>query len=202
MSMPPGTYVPPYGQCGARALKSLACRARVTPASSLASPSLHARGCARPSRVRQSHKNIIVFQGVQHFGTRRYQQQVKHNCAPSTSLHEYNEWVDVCTTAFATDDTSSTKVDHGYRAQRRVLRQQHISKHQQGMTRNTNTKSRREIARSLGVRLLRQREYAQALVQVCLQTATSTPPHTQDSKMQAVPWQVDARTVQTAARMT
>jgi hypothetical protein len=52
----------PMAQCVVHALKSLACRARVTPASSpashckqcsaLTSPSLHARGCASPSRAR------------------------------------------------------------------------------------------------------------------------------------------------------
>jgi hypothetical protein len=52
----------PMAQCAVHALKGLACRARVTPASSpsshckqcsaLTSPSLHARGCARPSRTR------------------------------------------------------------------------------------------------------------------------------------------------------
>ncbi len=44
-------------QCVVHALKGLACRARVTPASSpashsvLTSPSLHARGCTSPSRA-------------------------------------------------------------------------------------------------------------------------------------------------------
>ena len=52
----------PMAQCVVHALKGLACRARVTPASSpashckqcsaLPSPSLHARGCASPSRAR------------------------------------------------------------------------------------------------------------------------------------------------------
>jgi hypothetical protein len=49
----------PIAQCAVHALKGLACRARVTPASSpaslckqcsaLTSPALHARGCASPS---------------------------------------------------------------------------------------------------------------------------------------------------------
>jgi hypothetical protein len=56
----------PMDQCVVHALNRLACRARVTPASSpashckqclvLTSPSLHARGCASPSRARRGHK--------------------------------------------------------------------------------------------------------------------------------------------------
>ncbi len=52
----------PMTQCVVHALKGLACRARVTPASApashcqqcsaLTSPALHARGCASPSRAR------------------------------------------------------------------------------------------------------------------------------------------------------
>ncbi len=66
-------------QCVVHALKGMACRARVTPArspashykqcSALTSPALHARGCARPSRARRGHKNILFFQWVQNLGT-------------------------------------------------------------------------------------------------------------------------------------
>jgi hypothetical protein len=45
------------GQCVVHALKGLTCCARVTPASSPASPSLPARGCASPfSRTQRSQK--------------------------------------------------------------------------------------------------------------------------------------------------
>ena len=61
----------PIVQCVVHALKGLACRARVTPASSpashceqcsaLTSPALHARGCASPSRAHRGNENIKYF---------------------------------------------------------------------------------------------------------------------------------------------
>ncbi len=61
----------PMAQCVVHALKGLACRARFTPASlpashckqcsALTSPSLHARGCASPSRARCGKTSIIYF---------------------------------------------------------------------------------------------------------------------------------------------
>ena len=72
----------PMAQCVVHALKGLACRARVTPASSpashckqcsaLTSPSLHARGCASPSRACKGHRKQNIFQWVQNLGTPRY----------------------------------------------------------------------------------------------------------------------------------
>ncbi len=56
----------PMVQCVVHALKCLACRARVTPASSpvsLTLPSLHARGRASPSRARQGHRKHNIFNG-------------------------------------------------------------------------------------------------------------------------------------------
>jgi hypothetical protein len=61
----------PMAQCVVHALKGLACRARVTPASlpashckqcsALTSPSLHAHSCASPSRARRGHKKHNIF---------------------------------------------------------------------------------------------------------------------------------------------
>ncbi len=48
----------PMAQCVVHALKGLACRARVTTASS---PALHARGCASPSRARERHRKHKIF---------------------------------------------------------------------------------------------------------------------------------------------
>jgi hypothetical protein len=63
----------PMAQCVVHALKGLACRARVTPASSpashcsaLTSPSLHAHAAVT--------KSIVFFQWVQNLGTLRSQQ--------------------------------------------------------------------------------------------------------------------------------
>ena len=67
-------------QCVVHARKGLPCRTRVSPASSpashctqcsaLTSPSLHARGCASPSRARWGHrKHNMLFQWVQNLGT-------------------------------------------------------------------------------------------------------------------------------------
>jgi hypothetical protein len=74
----------PMAQCVVRAIKCLACRARVTQArspashcmqcSALTSPSLsslHARGCTKPSVHAKVTKNIIYFQSVKHVGTPR-----------------------------------------------------------------------------------------------------------------------------------
>ncbi len=67
----------PMAQCVVHALKGLACRARVTPASSPAShckqcSALHARGCASPSRAYLGSQKQKMFQWVQDLGTQRY----------------------------------------------------------------------------------------------------------------------------------
>jgi hypothetical protein len=69
----------PMSQCVVHALKGLACRACVPPASSpashckqclaLTSPLLHAHGCTSPFRTSEVTKNIIFFQWVQNVCT-------------------------------------------------------------------------------------------------------------------------------------
>ena len=72
----------PMAQCIVHALKGLACRARVTPASSpashckqysaLTSPSLHRAAAPVLLAHAEVTENIIFFQWVQNLGTRRY----------------------------------------------------------------------------------------------------------------------------------
>ena len=76
----------PMAQCVVHALKGLACRARVTPASSPASVLSAHVACAPCARLRQSfsrtltsQKTLIFLQWVQNLGTPRY----KHNANAS-----------------------------------------------------------------------------------------------------------------------
>ncbi len=87
----------PMAQCVMHALKGLACRARVTPAtlpashckqsSALTSPALHARGCASPSRARRDHRKYnICFQWVQNLGIRREPRPRRHCCCAHAGM--------------------------------------------------------------------------------------------------------------------